>query len=54
MVYKSNDHYSRLVVESSLIKRVSNFNRVQSTLLVDDGSSELILRSEPKILRDIG
>lgn len=54
MVYNSNDYYRRLVVESSLIKRVPNFNSMQSTLLIDDGTSELILKSKPKILRDVG
>ena len=54
MIYKFNDHYRRLVVESSLIKRVPNFNSMKSTLLIDDGTSEHILESEPRILRDVG
>ena len=54
MVYNSNDHYRRLVAESSLFKRVPNFNSMQSTLLFDDGTSELILKSEPRFLRHVG
>ena len=54
MVYDSNDHCRRLVVEYFLIKRVPNFNSMQSALLIDDGTSELIIKSEPRILRHIG
>ena len=54
MVYISNDHYRKLEVWSSLIKRVTNFNCVQITFQIDDGSSELMVLSEPRILRDMG
>ena len=54
MVLNSNDHYRRLAIETSLIKRVPNFNSMHSTLLIDDGTSEVILKSEPWILRDVG
>ena len=54
LVNISNDHYRRLVVEYSLIKRVANFNSMQSTVLIDDGTSELIFKSEPRILRIVG
>ena len=53
MVYNSNDYYRRLVVESSLIKVCPNFNSMQSTLSIDRGSASLILKSEPRILRDM-
>ena len=51
LVYTSNHHYCRLVVESSLIKRVPYFNSMQSTLLIDADTSELIFESEPRIVR---
>ena len=54
MVYISNDNYHRLVHESSLIKSVRNFNNMQSTLVIDGSTSELILKSEPRFLGDIG
>ena len=54
MVYNSNDYDRRKVVESSLIKRVPNFNSMQSTLLLDDCTSELVLKSQPRNLRDVG
>ena len=54
MVYISKDHYRRLVIESFLIKRVPKFNGMQSTLLIDDGSSNLILKSDPRIHRVTG
>ena len=54
MVHNSNDHYCRLVFESSLNNRVPYINSMQSTLLFDDGTSELKLESEPRTLRDVG
>ena len=54
MAYIYIDYNRRLVIEASLFKRVPNFNSMQSALLIDDSSSELKLKSEPKILRNMG
>ena len=50
LVYKSGVESHRLTVESALIRKVPNFNNVQSTLGVDSLSCDLILRSQPNIL----
>ena len=49
MLYKSDNHYNRLVVESTLIKTKPNFNNMNSTLAIDNLSADIILRSNPKI-----
>ena len=54
IVYSFYDEYRGLVVESFLMKGVPNFKSMQSTLLIDVGSSELILKSEIRILCEIG
>jgi len=53
LVYKSKIESHRLTVESALIRKVPYFNNVQSTLGVDEMSSELILKSKPDILSKI-
>ena len=50
LVFNSNVESHRLAVESALIRKIPNFNNVQSTLGVDALSSELILKSKPDIM----
>ena len=50
LVFNSNVESHRLTVESALIRKIPNFNNVQSTLGVDALSSELILKSKPDIM----
>ena len=53
-LYHHSSKFERLVVESSLIKTLPNFNNMASTLAVDYLSKELVLRNNPKILSAIG
>ena len=52
IVYKSNDWHSRLMVETSCIFARESFNRMKSTLGVDNFSANLILNSSPGIKID--
>ena len=49
LVYKSGDLGKRLVVESSLIKTIPNFNNTQGVCSIDDLSSKIILSSSPSL-----
>ena len=50
LVYKYGLESHRLTVESALIRKVPNFNNVQSTLRFDSLSCDFILRLHPDIL----
>ena len=54
VIYRSDDKYKRLVVESSCILRTPNLNGMQSTLGVDNLSQRLIFESHPNILVSLG
>ena len=45
LVYKSGDLSRRLVVESSLIKAIPNYNNTQGVCSIDNLSSKIILSS---------
>ena len=47
IIHRSNNHYERLVVESTLINSFPNFNKCQSTLSIDNHSAKTILKSLP-------
>ena len=49
IVYRSTNLNQRLVIESSLIKLVNNFNNCQGASLIDKASAFLILNSNRKI-----
>ena len=49
LVHKSGVESHRLTVEPALIRKVSNFNNVQTTLGVEGLSCDLILRLLPNI-----
>ena len=49
LIYPSNNHYERLVVESTCILSMPNFNNTRSTLAIDRLSSKIILESQPNI-----
>ena len=53
MIYKSDNKYNRLTVESSCILTTPNFNNMQSTLAIDNLSQQIILKSNPTILRNL-
>ena len=43
LIYKSSDWYNRLVVESSCIVSLPNYNHMRSTLAIDKFSADIIL-----------
>ena len=45
IIYPSNNHYNRLVYESTCILSHPNFNNMHSTLAIDNLSANIILRS---------
>ena len=49
LIFRSEDWYQRLVVESSCIVTKSNFNNMRSTLAIDKFSAEIILSSRQNI-----
>ena len=49
MIYNSNKLSNRLIVESALIKSVSNFNNTGGAVSVDELSSSLILGSNTRL-----
>ena len=53
MIYDSGNLYRRFLVESSLIKFLPNYNSLQSILIIDNCSPDLILTSKPRIIRKI-
>ena len=50
VVYKSDDWYNRLVVESSCIVTLPNFNNMRSTLAIDKLSADIILNKTKNVL----
>ena len=51
LIYSSEQTYNRLVVESSLIKHLPNFNSSTGLCAIDNFSKNLILNSNPNILK---
>ena len=49
IIYKSDNHYNRLIVESTYIQTQPNYNNLHSTLAIDNLSANIILRSNPNI-----
>ena len=49
IVYKSDNHFNRLIVESTFIKTQPNYNNMHSTLAIDNLSANIILRSNKSI-----
>ena len=45
VIYPSDNHYDRLVLESTYILKHPNFNNMQSTLAIDNLSANILLRS---------
>ena len=53
IIHPSNNQSERLVVESTLINSLSNFNKCNSTLNIDQHSAKSILNSRPKLRQEI-
>ena len=51
LLFESKNLQNRLIVESALIKSVANFNTLPGVCSVDRSLSNLILKSNPSILR---
>ena len=51
LLYHSRDLNNRLIVESALIKSVDNFNVMPGTCAVDGSTKNIILQSNPAIMR---
>ena len=49
MIYRSGALSNRLIVESSLIKNVKNFNNTEGAILVDSLTSSLVLNSNSRL-----
>ena len=49
IVHPSSNWYVRLVIESSLIKTLPNFNGMKSTLGIDHFSAKLVRESLPNL-----
>ena len=52
LVYKHESLQQRLIVESTLIKELDNFNNMEGCCRVDGWSRRLILNSNPRIGRN--
>ena len=50
MVYRSANEKKRLVVESSLIKKIPNYNLMGGAVSVDPSAAELIINCNKSIL----
>ena len=53
LIYNSENTYNRLVVESALIKHLPNFNSSTGLCAIDNFSKNLILNSDPNILKHL-
>ena len=53
LVYNSNDKKKRLIVESTLIKKLNNFNNMSGVCSIDPTTENLILSSNRHILNNI-
>jgi hypothetical protein len=53
LVYRSNDKKKRLIVESTLIKHLENFNLMPGVCSVDSACKEIILSSNRHILNNL-
>ena len=49
ILFKSDNWYERLIVESAYISTKPNFNNMRSTLGIDNFSAKIVLNSLPKI-----
>ena len=52
LIYKSDNLQQRLIVESTLIREIDNFNNMGGCCNVDRWSRKLLLGSNPRILRN--
>ena len=50
LLYKSDKTYNRLIVESTIIKHVNNFNHLGGLCSIDNHSKNLIIKSLPSIV----
>jgi len=52
-VFSSNDVKKRLIVESTLIQHLANFNLVGGVCTIDNATQKIILDSNPDILNNL-